>query len=52
MILESSARAIKILLTAYGNKDVVAQAGRYGIQAFIEKPFTSDIIEGTLASLI
>ena len=51
-IQESSARAIKILITAYGSEEVVAEAGRRGVQAFIEKPFTSDIIEGTLSSLI
>ncbi len=44
--------AIKILITAYGSKEVVTEAGRYGIQSFIEKPFTSDIIEGALFSLI
>ena len=51
-IQESSARAIKILITAYGSEEVVAEAGRRGVQAFIEKPFTSDIVEGTLSSLI
>jgi DNA-binding NtrC family response regulator len=44
--------AIKILITAYGSKEVVAEAGKHGVQAFIEKPFTSDIIEGSLSSLI
>ena len=52
LIKESSAGVIKILITAYGSKELVAQAGRHGVQAFIEKPFTSEIIEGTLSSLI
>ncbi len=52
LIQESSVSAIKILITAYGSEEVVAEAGRHGVQAFIEKPFTSDIIEGTLSSLI
>ncbi len=52
LIQEPGVRAIKILITAYKSKEVIEQAVGYGVQAFIEKPFTSDIIEGTLASLI
>ena len=44
--------AIKILITAYGSKAVVAEASKVGIHDFIEKPFSSDIIEGSLSALI
>ncbi len=44
--------AIKILITAYGSKEVVAEASKVGIQDFIEKPISSDIIEGSLSALI
>ncbi len=43
---------IKIFITAYGNDAVVAEAGKLGIQDFIEKPFTSDIVEEALSTLI
>lgn len=51
-VQESNPNAIKILITAYGSKEVVAEAGKVGIQDFIEKPISSDIIEGSLSSLI
>jgi len=44
--------SIKILISAYGNQEVVSEAGKLGVQDFIEKPFTTDIIEGVLSSLI
>ena len=47
-----NSRAIKILITAYGSKEIIAEANKLGIQDFIEKPFTSDIIESSLSSLI
>ena len=34
------------------DKEVVAEASRLGVQDFIEKPFTSDVIEGALSSLV
>ena len=40
-IERSHPHAIKIVITAYGNEDVASQARRIGINAFIEKPFTS-----------
>ena len=43
---------LKILITAYGNKNVISDANRIGVQEFIEKPFTSKIIEDSLARLI
>jgi DNA-binding NtrC family response regulator len=43
---------IKILITAYGSEDVQAEARRIGIQEMIAKPFTSRVIEKTLARLL
>ena len=43
--------AIKILITAYKSKEVVSQAKKIGVQSLIAKPFTSEIIETSLAIL-
>jgi YesN/AraC family two-component response regulator len=43
---------MKILITAYGSKAVAAEANVIGIDEFIEKPFTPEIIEHSLAKLI
>jgi len=43
--------AIRILISAYGNKKVVDKAKNIGIQDYIEKPFTSEIIEECLTRL-
>ena len=51
-IQESHPGAIKILITAYGSEEVVSEAMRIGIQDFIEKPFTTKTIEGSLSRLI
>ncbi len=51
-IQEFNSDPIKIVITAYGNEAVVAEAGKLGIQDFIEKPFTADIVEGALSTLI
>jgi len=51
-IYDPLSHSIKILITAYGNHEVVAEASKLGVQDFIEKPFTSDIIEGALSSLV
>ena len=45
-------RAVKILITAYGNKEVVSEARKIGIEDFIEKPFTNKSIEASLFRLI
>ena len=45
-------RAVKILITAYGNKEVVSEARKIGIEDFIEKPFTNKSIEESLFRLI
>jgi len=51
-VKEKTSNAIKILITAYGSEEVVAEASKAGVQDFIEKPFSSDIIEGSLSALI
>jgi len=48
----SQAGAIKILITAYRNENVVSEAKKLKVQGFIEKPFTSDTIMASLAHLI
>ena len=45
-------QAMKILISAYGNEEVVSEAIRMGIQDFIEKPFTTKTIEESLSRLI
>lgn len=51
-IHNAQADAIKILITAYRNENVVAEAKKLKIQGFIEKPFTSDTIMASLAYAI
>lgn len=51
-IQKSHPGALKILITAYGNKDVFSEAKKIGIQALINKPFTIKIIEDSLNRLI
>ncbi len=43
---------IKILITAYGSKDVFLAARKIGVQDFIDKPFTAQTIEESLARAI
>ena len=49
---ESYPEVMKILITAYGSKEVIAKANRIGIQDFIEKPFTTNTIEESISRLI
>ena len=44
--------AMKILITAYRNDNVVSEARKLKVQGFIEKPFTSDTFMASLAYLI
>ncbi len=44
--------AIKILITAYKNKEVVSEAVSAGIQDLIDKPFTIKTIEDSISRLI
>lgn len=50
-IQASHKNAIKILITAYKSQEVVNQAKKIGVQGLIAKPFTSEIIESSLAIL-
>ena len=52
LVTESHPYAMKILVTAYGDRDIVSEADRMGIDDFIEKPFTTEVIKGSLEQLI
>ena len=43
---------LKILITAYGSKDLLLKAKQSGFDACIPKPFTTEIIEASLERLI
>ena len=51
-IQDTQPHIMTILITAYKSEDVVSEAMRLGIQDFIEKPFTTQIIEESLTRLI
>ncbi|MBW1745806.1 MAG: response regulator [Deltaproteobacteria bacterium] len=51
-IQKSHPNAFKILITAYGSKELLSKARKMGIHDFIEKPFTSETIENSLSRLI
>ena len=51
-IHKTQSEAIKILITAYRNKNVVSEARKLKVQGLIEKPFTSDTIMAALAYAI
>ena len=42
----------KIFITAYGSNEVVSKAKELGVHEFIQKPFTSESIESSLARLM
>ena len=44
--------AMKVLITAYGSKEVVSEAYKLGVQDVIKKPFTIESIEDSLCRLI
>jgi DNA-binding NtrC family response regulator len=51
-IHHSQPGAIKIMISAYRDENVVSKARKLKVQGFIEKPFTSDTIMASLAHLI
>ena len=51
-IRKSNSTAIKILVTAYGNKEVISEAEQIGIHGYLEKPFSTKTIEASLSGLI
>ncbi|ADH84946.1 response regulator [Desulfurivibrio alkaliphilus] len=52
ILQEMQPEAQKILLTAYMNEEVLAEAFRLGVHEFIEKPIATEDIEEALARLI
>jgi CheY-like chemotaxis protein len=51
-IQRSHPNAIKVLITAYGSKEVFLEAPGVGIDDFIDKPFTTETIETCLSRFI
>jgi len=51
-ISDSQPGAIKILVTAYLNENVVSEAKKLKVHGFIEKPFTSDTIIASLTHTV
>ena len=51
-IRDSHSFAIKILITAYGNNQLVTDAKKLGIHDFIEKPLSTRSIEDSLNRLL
>jgi CheY-like chemotaxis protein len=49
---QKQAGGLKVLITAYGNKEVMEMARRAGIHETILKPFDSEAVETTLKRLI
>ncbi len=47
-----SPKAKRVLVTAYGNEDIITRARELGIRDFIRKPFTSRAFEASLKRLI
>ena len=47
-IQQSHPEVIKILITAYGSKEVFSQAIELGVHDFIDKPFSTKAIEDSL----
>ena len=52
LVGNSHPHAMKVLVTAYGNNDVVSEASRIGIDHLIQKPFTIEAIEDSIAQLM
>jgi DNA-binding NtrC family response regulator len=48
----NQAPAFKILITAYGSRDIMTKAKKAGIHEILCKPFDSDSLEKTLARLL
>ena len=51
-IQESHPNVMKMLITAYGSEEVVSEAKRLGAQDFVQKPFTSEVVEESLSRFI
>ena len=51
-IQKAHSNTLKVLISAYGSNEVISEAKKLGIHDFIEKPFTSETIEASLAGVI
>ena len=51
-VQESNPDSFKILITAYGSREVISAAAELGVDEYIEKPFTTKTIEDALSRLI
>jgi DNA-binding NtrC family response regulator len=49
---QMQAQALTILITAYKTDELVSEAKKIGVHAFIAKPFNSETIEASLSHLI
>lgn len=49
---ESHSHAMRILITWQGDMNIVSEATEMGIDTFIQKPFTTEVIEESLRLLI
>jgi len=47
-----SPKAKRVLVTAYGNEDVITRAREIGIRDFIQKPFSSSTLEASLKRMV
>jgi len=47
-----SPKAKRVLVTAYGNEDVITRAREIGIRNFIRKPFSSSALEASLKRMV
>jgi DNA-binding NtrC family response regulator len=52
LVKDSHPKSIRLLITAYGSKDTVAEASRQGIHDIVEKPYSLQQLIKALASLI
>jgi YesN/AraC family two-component response regulator len=51
-VKERQPDAVEILITGYGNYEVIKEARKIGVKDFIPKPFTSENVETSLGRLI
>ena len=51
-IQKAHPETLKVLITAYGNANMVNEAARIGIHDFIQKPLTTHALEKSLAGLV
>ncbi len=52
LVKDSHPKSIRLLITAYGDKDTVREAARIGIHDIVEKPYSLKELIKALASMI